>query len=162
MNRMGTEKIKISVQQALPMIAEMIKLKYVTDKLEKSSGWIYNKMNHAKTSTSSKGFNKDDISKLNETITSIGEILLHKQIIPITDNEIDTQTKKEDIIRQLKEVSTIISMPFIYENKLGKDKTWYAKRTAKGSKYKFGENDILIMNITIREIGNKLLSLELI
>lgn len=36
------------------MIAEMVKLKYVTDALGKSSGWIYTKLNSDKIITTSK------------------------------------------------------------------------------------------------------------
>ena len=67
------EKIEIPVNEALPMLAEMIKLKYVTDELGRSSGWIYQKMHYKQVKTRSKGFNESDISSLNEVLSGLGK-----------------------------------------------------------------------------------------
>ncbi len=158
---MNIQKIKIPIKQGLILISEMIKLSYLCNYMNKSSGWIYNKMNHAETSTTSIGFNEKDISDINSAIYNIGKDLLDKRIIPIVNEEIDIKTRKEDTVRQLKEISLIISMPYIYVNKLGKNNVWYAKRTAKASRYKFSSEDILAINMAIVEIGSKLTSIEL-
>lgn len=158
---MEVQKIKVPVKQGLSIISEMIKLSYLCSYLGKSSGWIYNKMNHANTSTTSTGFNEKDLSEINTALGEIGSDLLRKRILPITNPDIDTRTRKENIINQLKEVSLIVAMPYIYVNKLGKTDNWYSKRTAKGTKYKFSNDDLLTINMTIVEIASKLLSLEL-
>lgn len=158
---MEVQKIKVPVKQGLSIISEMIKLSYLCSYLEKSSGWIYNKMNHADTTTTSTGFNEKDLSEINTALGEIGSDLLRKRILPITNPDIDTRTRKENIINQLKEVSLIVAMPYIYVNKLGKTDNWYSKRTAKGTKYKFSNDDLLTINMTIVEIASKLLSLEL-
>ncbi len=159
---METEKIKIQVKQALPMIAEMIKLKYVTDKLGKSSGWIYHKLNHEKTTTTSKGFNQSDINILNDIFQKVGEELISTRIfIPSEENKTGLQIKQE-VISQIQLVSEIVSMPYIYIGKMGKNTNWYLNRMRKNSmKAIFKQEDINLINLAIVEIGNKLLSIEL-
>jgi len=160
---METEKIKVPVKQALPMIAEMVKLKYVTDALGKSSGWIYNKLNHETTTSKSNGFNQSDINLLNNLFQEIGEKLINTRIsIPSEENK-DPIQKRKEVIEQILSVSEIISMPFIYKNKMGKNLTWYLNRMRRNSlKASFKQDDINMINLAIIEIGNKLLSIELI
>lgn len=159
---METEKIKIQVKQALPMIAEMVKLKYVTDTLGKSSGWIYHKLNHEKTTTTSKGFNQSDINILNDIFQKVGEELIKARIfIPSEENKTGLQIKQE-VISQIQLVSEIVSMPYIYIGKMGKNTNWYLNRMRKNSmKATFKQEDINLINLAIVEIGNKLLSIEL-
>ena len=76
---METEKIKVSVNQGLPMIAEMIKFKYVTDYIGKSSSWIYHKMNHETTTTTSKGFSQSDIDLLNTVFKELNIIFFRQR-----------------------------------------------------------------------------------
>ena len=159
---METEKIKMPIKQALPMIAEMVKLKYVTDRLGKSSGWIYNKMNHDTTTTFSNGFNQSDINMLNDTFHEIGKKLINTRIfIPSGKDKTDLQIK-QDVIGQIQSVSAILSMPYIYSTKMGKSRSWYMNRMLKNStKATLKQEDINFFNLTIVEIGNKLLSIEL-
>lgn len=156
---METEKIKVSVKQGLPMIAEMIKFKYVTDILGKSSSWIYNKLNCDVTTTKSKGFSQKDIDLLNEVFHGIGERLASKRISSsCTEDVIES---RKNIVSQIKELSQIVSMPFIYIDKLGKNRTWYKARMSCPEKYRFKNEEITLINMSIVEIGNKLLSIEL-
>ena len=159
---METGKIKVPVKQALPMIAEMVKLKYVTDALGKSSGWIYNKLNHETTTSKSSGFTQSDINLLNNLFQEIGEKLINTRIsIPLEENK-DPIQKRKEVIEQILSVSEIISMPFIYINKMGKNLTWYLNRMRRNSlKASFKQDDINMINLAIIEIGNKLLSIEL-
>lgn len=158
---MNIQKIKIPVEQGLTLISEMIKLSYLCSYLNRSTGWIYNKMNHAETSTTSTGFNEKDLSDINKALEEIGTGLLQKRIVPIENPDVGIKCIKQDIVRQLKEISVIVSMPYIYINKLGKNNIWYAKRTAKASRYRFSDEDILSINMAIVEIGSKLSSIEL-
>ncbi len=159
---MKTEKISIPVKQALPMIAEMIKLKYVTDTLGKSSGWIYHKLNHEKTTTTSKGFNQSDIEILNDLFQRIGEKLVSTRLyIPSGENK-DASQVRQEVIEQMQTVSEIVSMPYIYVGKMGKKTEWYLNRMRRNStKASFKQEDINLFNLAIVEIGNKLLSIEL-
>lgn len=159
---METEKIKMSIKQALPMIAEMVKLKYVTDTLGKSSGWIYHKLNHEKTTTTSKGFNQSDIEILNDLFQRIGEKLVSTRLyIPSGENK-DASQVRQEVIEQMQTVSEIVSMPYIYVGKMGKKTEWYLNRMRRNStKASFKQEDINLFNLAIVEIGNKLLSIEL-
>ena len=159
---METEKIKMSIKQALPMIAEMVKLKYVTDTLGKSSGWIYNKLNHETTTTKSTGFNKSDINLLNDLFQKIGEKLVSTRLyIPSGENK-DASQVRQEVIEQMQAVSEIVSMPYIYVGKMGKKTEWYLNRMRRNStKASFKQEDINLFNLAIVEIGNKLLSIEL-
>ena len=102
---MEVQKIKVPVKQGLAIISEMIKLSYLCGYLNKSTGWIYNKMNHAETSTTSTGFKEKDLSDINMALENIGRELLQKRIVPIENPEIDIKTRKEDAVRQLKNVA---------------------------------------------------------
>lgn len=156
---METEKIKVSVKQGLPMIAEMIKFKYVTDYIGKSSSWIYHKMNHETTATTSKGFSQSDIDLLNMVFHDIGEKLLSTRISHVEpDNILGTRQK---IVQEIKELSKVVCMPYIYINKLGKNITWYKKRMSCPEKYRFKDEEITLINMSIVEIANKLISIEL-
>lgn len=159
---METQKIKVPVKQALPMIAEMVKLKYVTDALGKSSGWIYHKLNHEKTTTTSKGFNQSDVNTLNELFNQIGEKLVGTRIyIPSGENK-DSLSVRQEIIGQIQSVSDMVSMPYIYIGKMKKSTSWYLNRMRKNStKASFKQEDINMINLSLIEIGNKLLSIEL-
>lgn len=159
---MKTEKIKMPIKQALPMIAEMVKLKYVTDTLGKSSGWIYNKLNHETTTTKSTGFNKSDINLLNDLFQKIGEKLVSTRLyIPSGENK-DASQVRQEVIEQMQTVSEIVSMPYIYVGKMGKKTEWYLNRMRRNStKASFKQEDINLFNLAIVEIGNKLLSIEL-
>lgn len=156
---MKTEKIQVPVKQGLPMIAEIVKLKYITDSLGKSSGWIYNKLNSEKTTTKSKGFSQSDIELINSSFYKIGEELLNTRIVtPICES---TSEARKNVVEQIKSLSKIVSMPFIYIERLNKDRTWYKARMSQPEKYRFKDEEITLMNMAIVEIGNKLLSIEL-
>ena len=154
------EKIEIPVNEALPMLAEMIKLKYVTDELGRSSGWIYQKMHYKQVKTRSKGFNESDISSLNEVFERIGEKLLRTQISEFPNWDDDTYSEGETIPEQLKSLSEVINMPYIYIGKLGKDKDWFSCRISTPQRYRFNEEHIMLINLAILEIGKKLLSIK--
>ena len=154
------EKIEIPVNEALPMLAEMIKLKYVTDELGRSSGWIYQKMHYKQVKTRSKGFNESDISSLNEVFERIGEKLLRTQISEFPNWDDDTYSEGETIPEQLKSLSKVINMSYIYVGKMGKDTDWFSCRISTPKRYRFKEEHIMLINLAILEIGKKLLSIK--
>ena len=154
------EKIEIPVNEALPMLAEMIKLKYVTDELGRSSGWIYQKMHYKQVKTRSKGFNESDISSLNEVFERIGEKLLRTQISEFPNWDDDTYSEGETIPEQLKSLSKVINMSYIYVGKMGKDTDWFSCRISTPKRYRFNEEHIMLINLGILEIGKKLLSIK--
>ena len=104
---METEKIKVPVKQALPMIAEMVKLKYVTDALGKSSGWIYTKLNSDKIITTSKGFNQSDMNTLNELFNEMGKKLVSTRIYIPSGQDKDALAIRQEIIGQIQSVSDL-------------------------------------------------------
>lgn len=156
------EKIEIPVNEALPMLAEMIKLKYVTDELGKSYSWIYQKMHYKHLKTTSKGFNESDINSLNEVFERIGEKLLRTQISEFPNWDDDTYSEGETIPEQLKSLSKVINMPYIYVGKFGKSKIWFSNRISDPKRYRFKEEHIMLINLAILEIGKKLLSIKVI
>lgn len=145
------------------MIAEMIKLKYVTDTLGKSSGWIYNKLNHDTTTSKSNGFNELDINTLNTLFNEIGEKLISTRIRIPSKEEMSASEARQQVIEQMQSVSEIVSMPYIYKVKMGKKTEWYLNRMRRNSmKASFKQEDINMINLSLIEIGNKLTSIELI
>lgn len=150
-------KLKIPYEKSLPMIQEMIKMVALASEIGKDSSWIHNKQNHNRVREKERTFNESNIVELNEGLESIGNKLLQTII--------SSDCGREEIIAQVKSLSTIVSMPYLYEKKMGKNRAWYSNRMKKpspsGLRYYFNEEDILSMNMSIREIANKLLSIEI-
>lgn len=156
------DKIDVSINQALPLIAEMIKFSYLTKVAGYTTSWIYNKWNHERTSSTSKGFDSKDICVLNRAIREIsGEL---SGIVITASKEGSEEYDKEWIVEQLKRLSRIVPMPYIYGKKMGKPRQWYSHRIHEKNKpnaYRFTKEEITLFNLYIKEIANYLSSINL-
>lgn len=142
------------------MLAERIKRKHLAEELGKSASWITNKLNCDTTTTTSRGFTQGDIDQINHAIEKIGRKLIRTTISSREVIQHEAILPEKTTVEQLKTLSTIIRMSFIYETKLRKTASWYKDRMARPEKYRFKKEDIAEINWAIREIGHWLLSVE--
>lgn len=151
------EKYKIQVHEAIPLVHEMIKMVALGAEIGKSSSWIHNKQNGNVSNGKKNEFIQSDIDLINRGLQSMGKRLMETHIVYSED--------REAVIGQVKEVSSAVNMPYIYLKRMGKNRTWYSNRVKKetppAAKTSFSENDILSINMNIREIAIRLLSIEI-
>lgn len=150
------QKIKIDVEKGLPIVLDMVKSVAFVKEIGKSDSWMYNKLNHNVICDIEGRFSGSDAELLNKGMKILGTKLLGVRITYSED--------RQDVIDQVKSVAKVIRMPYIYIDRMGKCKDWYKNRTCnrKGTVTpRFSEDDILFFNMSIVEIANKLLSMEL-
>lgn len=157
LNVTNMDKLKIDVEKALPLIEEMIKPIALAKEIGRSNVWLINRKNHNQGSSGEFKFSKEGIFKLNSGIESIGSRLLQTRI--------SYSKEREDTILQIKKLSETVQLSYIYEKRMGKNKSWFCNRTKKSLKgsnlSSFSEDDVLAINLAIMDIGNKLLSIEI-
>lgn len=152
------EKLKIHVDKALPMIQEMIRPIAISREVGKSAAWLINRKNHNKRGEGNAlSFSEYTISVLNSGLQSIGERLLQTKI--------SYGKERNETITEIKKLSEIVQMKYIYERVMGKKRSWFYNRTKKGPAGScnpcFSDDDVLAINIAILGIANKILSIEL-
>lgn len=149
-------KLQINIEKGLPMVQKMVKTVIISNIIGKNSGWIYYRQNHYIIKRKVHEFVQSDVDAINEAITVIGEQLKEK-MITYSDN-------REEVIRQVKEVSTIVKSAYIYGERLGKNRMWWENRLKKVSKNglcsSFSADDVLNINLAVMDIANKLLGIE--
>lgn len=149
-------KLQINIEKGLPIVQEMVKTVIISNIIGKSSGWIYYRQNHYIIKGKIYEFVQSDVDAINEAITLIGE-RLKENMITYSDN-------REEVIRQVKEVSAIVKSAYIYDERLGKNKMWWDNRIKKVSKKglnsSFSADDVLNINLVVMDIANKLLGIE--
>lgn len=150
------EKLRIKIEKGLPIVQEMVKTVIISNKIGKSSGWIYYRQKHYVLKDKRYEFVQTDIDAINEAIISIGK-RLKEMVIKYSEN-------REEVIRQVRAVSEIVKMAYIYNKKLGKKKDWWDNRMRNVPKSglcsSFSGDDILNINLAVMEIANKLLAIE--
>lgn len=152
------EKLQIEVNKGMAMVAEMVKMKAFSEASGKAQAWWSSKMNHTLRKGKVSSFEEVDLPYLNDAIEKLGNQL--------SDFQIDYSKGRESIICQIRELDKIVSMPYIYNNVLGKGRSWFKNRMPRdplaGKAYYFSEEDILKINIAVIDIANRLKNIELV
>lgn len=152
------EKIQVDIYKGLPIVLEKIKSVALSAVIGKSNAWINNKLNHNLSKGKPCEFYKEDLPLINNGLQMLGEEISHCLISFLDD--------RESVIEQIKELSSYVSMPYIYINIMKKTKSWYSTRMlarALGRKVcVFKEDDILQINMATMQIANELKSIEFI
>lgn len=152
------EKLQIEVNKGMAMVAEMVKMKAFSEASGKQQSWWSSKMNHIVKNGKECCFLESDLPVLNATIEKLGTQLSEIQLVYSED--------REAVVEQIRKLDTIVSMPYIYNNVMGKGRVWYKDRMRKslanGRPYYFKEEDILQMNIAIIDISNRLKNIEFV
>lgn len=152
------EKLKIDIYKGLPMIMEKINTVALSAVMGKSDSWIRNKLNHHIIKGKAKEFVEKDLPLINSGIDALG--------CEITSSLIVYSADREGVIKQIKELRKLVSMPYIYEEVLKVKKSWFESRmrprSKEGKACSFKEDDILRINMAAMQIANELRSIELI
>ncbi len=152
------ERTPINVYEGMAMVAEMVKMKAFSEASGKSQAWWSGKMNHNIKNGKELCFVEADLPILNDALLKLSVKLSKIQIVYSKD--------REAVVEQVRELDKIVSMPYIYDDVLGKGRVWYKDRMritmANGRPYYFKEDDIQIINNAIITISNRLKSIELV
>lgn len=152
------ERTQVNVYEGMAMVAEMVKMKAFSEATGKTQALWSAKMNHNIKNGKELCFVEADLSFLNDALLKLSKKLAKTQIVYCKN--------RETVVEQIREVDKIVSMPYIYDNVLGKGRVWYKDRMrmtlANGRPYYFHEDDIQKMNNAIITISNRLKSIELV
>lgn len=152
------EKIQINIYKGLPMVLEKVKSVALSAVIGKSNAWMNNKMNRYILNGKVSEFTESDIPLVNNALQLLGDEIA-QSIVQYSDD-------RESVILQMKQLATVICMPYIYGNVMGKGRQWYNSRVlarVPGRKVcVFKEDDILNINMAAMQIANELRSIEFI
>ena len=155
---MVNEKIQIDIYKGLPMVLEKVKSVALSAVIGKSNAWINNKLAHNLSNGKACEFYEDDIPLIYNGLHTLGD--------EISQHLIEYVEDREEVIRQIKELSAYVCMPYIYGEVLNKPKCWYSTRMlarVPGRKVcVFKEDDILAINMAAMQIANELRSIEFV
>ena len=155
---MVNEKIQIDIYKGLPMVLEKVKSVALSAVMGKCNSWMNCKLAHTLSKGKPKEFYEEDIPLINNGIHILGD--------EISQHLIEYVEDREEVIRQIKELSVYVCMPYIYGEVLNKPKSWYSTRMlarVPGRKVcVFKEDDILAINMAAMQIANELRSIEFV
>ena len=155
---MVNEKIQIDIYKGLPMVLEKVKSVALSAVIGKSNAWINNKINRYELNGKIIEFIESDMCQINRGLQLLGEEISQHMIQFVDD--------REEVIKQVKQLSTFVCMPYIYSTVMGKCRQWYNTRMlarVPGRKVcVFKEDDILAINMAAMQIANELRSIEFV
>lgn len=155
---MMNEKIQIDIYKGLPMVLEKVKSVALSAVIGKSNAWINNKINRYELNGKIIEFIESDMCQINRGLQLLGEEISQHMIQFVDD--------REEVIKQVKQLSTFVCMPYIYSTVMGKGRQWYNTRMlarVPGRKVcVFKEDDILAINMAAMQIANELRSIEFV
>lgn len=155
---MVNEKIQIDIYKGLPMVLEKVKSVALSAVIGKSNSWINNKINRYELNGKIIEFIESDMYQINSGLQLLGEEISQHMIQFVDD--------REEVIKQVKQLSTFVCMPYIYSTVMGKGRQWYNTRMlarVPGRKVcVFKEDDILAINMAAMQIANELRSIEFV
>lgn len=152
----NVEKKQINIYEGLPMILEKIKGVALSAVMGKTDSWARHKLNRYEVNGYINEFYINDLPLLNNGLYVLGEEI---QQYLITYSE-----DREAVIEQIRRLSAFISMPYIYNKIMGKERQWYNSRMlARVPNRKvcvFKEEDIHQINMAAAQIAEELKSIE--
>ena len=153
-----SDKLKVSIYVALPMILEKVKVISLAKFVGKTDAWILNKLRHAVIKGVPQEFYEFDLPLVNNALHQLGDAIAGCVVTYVPD--------REQVIASVRAVDAYVSMPYIYLDVLKQKRLWYANRMRErkpgGKASSFKEEDIQKMNMGIMQIANELRSIELV
>lgn len=148
---MEDAKIKINVYRGLDIIEDMIKTTAICREAGKDSKWLYPKR-------IKRTINQAQLDIINFAIWRIANRLASLKI-KYTDD-------RQYVIDQINEKLDDVRMPYIYVERMAKNRMWYVNRMRnlqeKVNAVSFTEEEIMEINLITAEIAARLLSIELV
>ena len=140
------------------MILEKVKGVALAAVIGKPSSWIYPKLDRYVSDGKVRHFLPADMPLINNAMYLLGN--------EISAHLVEYNADREDVIRQVKELSKIIVMSYIYTNALKQKESWYKcrmlARKPGGKATSFKEEHILQINMAAMQIANELRSIEFV
>lgn len=158
---MEAVKFKIPVRQGMQSLEGIIRLSFLCKVMGKSVGLIHDKIHGSTVRGFELKFKQKDIDMINSALQEIGNRLLYSVLSKEPSHDPRSYTMGDNIVEQIKALSKVVCMPYIYRERMGKTITWFNNRQKKGATCYYDDEDILTMNMIVREIAYRLLSVEL-
>lgn len=150
------EKIQINIYKGLPMVLEKVRLIALAAVMGRTSAWVLQKQMHMQASTKPSEFYPSDLPIINKALEALGDEIAQSLITHSPD--------RAEVIAQIKVLSGLVSIPYIYTEHLKVKKSWFTNRmkapAANGKASSFKEDDILRINMAAMQIANELRSIE--
>ena len=131
---MEAEKFKIPVRQGMLSLEGVIRLSYLCKVMGKSVGLIHDKIHGSTIRGFELKFKQKDVDLINSAFQEIGNRLLYSVVSREPSNDPRSYAVGENIAEQIRALSKVISMPYIYRDRMGKTKLWFDNRQKKGGK----------------------------
>ena len=154
---MEAEKFKIPVQKGMQSLEGIIRFTYLCKMIGKSTGLI-----HEKTHGFELKFKQKDVDMINSALQEIGNRLLYSVISKEPSHDPRSYAVGETVVEQIRALGKVVCMPYIYRDRMGKTIVWFKNRQNKDTTNQYNDEDIMTINMIVREIAYKLLSIELI
>lgn len=152
---MSKEKIKVEFQKGIVLVREMLKVNAIHIRTGKSRDWIDDRVSGRTV------VKEEDLVLINKAIHEAGWDISETSLSLYHPNPDTSIAAGETIAEQSKSLQKTLAMDYIYERTLGKTKSWYNHRLTEPNRYRFKDEEILTINLALREIGSKLMSIEL-
>ena len=156
-------KIEIKTQQAMQKITQVIKPSLFVEVAQIGYTDLMAKIQGARNRGSFRVFTEKDTVKLNKAIVKIGAKIQKIQIDYLAPKYGAENSLTKDQLQILKDY---FQLTYFYKTKLNKTAEWFHKRIRPFSRemknYYFKEEEILTINLAIKEAAGMLLSIQMI
>ena len=158
---MEANKIEIDAYKAMEMLFKVIKPSKIAEGTDMSYSLMMRKAKKTIFRDKPLAFTQSNIDFLNQSIERIG---LELQKINISYVKSPSAEEPNDTKKQMEVLKGYFQPSYIY-TKLGKTSVWYCVRlkpyNPQAKNYYFSEDDILAINLAIREASSLLLNMKL-
>lgn len=152
---MSNEKIKVKFNQGIEIVCEMLKMNAIHARTGKSKNWLnFRRREYIP-------INEQDMKTINKAIHTAGREVSETCLSLYHPNPETSIAAGETITEQIKSLQKTLAMDYIYERTLSKTKSWFNHRLTEPDRYRFKDEEILTINLALKEIGSKLMSIEL-
>lgn len=159
---MEAEKFKIPVRQGMLSLEGVIRLSHLCKVMGKSVGLIHDKIHGSTVRGFELKFKQKDVDMINSALQEIGNRLLYSIVSREPSHDPRSYAVGENAVEQIRALGKVVCMPYIYRDRMGKTNDWYICRQRKDATTHYKDDDIMTINMTVREIAYRLLSIELI
>lgn len=159
---MEAEKFKIPVQKGMQSLEGIIRFTHLCKVMGKSTGLIHEKTHGSTIRGFELKFKQKDVDMINSALQEIGNRLLYSVISKEPSHDPRSYAVGETVVEQIRALGKVVCMPYIYRDRMGKTIVWFKNRQNKNATSHYNDEDIMTINMIVREIAYKLLSIELI
>lgn len=152
---MNNGKIKVKFSQGIELVCEMLKMNAIHARTGKTKNWLNFRIGKYTP------ISEQDVEIINKAIHTAGWEVSETCLSLHHPNPETSIAAGETVVEQIKSLQKTLAMDYIYERTLEKTKSWFNHRLTEPDRYRFKEEEILTINLALKEIGGKLMSIEL-